>query len=573
MIGLATPASAQSTGIVGTITNAETGAPVGGAWVEAYDSSGYSTGGVNAEEDGTYDLYWLEPGEAYRLHVYAYDHIAQWAFGKDSLGTADPVTAPGTASIALAPVKYGTVVGGFKTSAGAPIANATVELHEGYQNFRRSAVTDAAGAFRMTRVVPGTYTLKFIQPSGLSQWAYGQVNFADASQITVGDGETAVWETALPTGNLDITVTDAKTSAPLAGACVSTRGGPQFVFACTGADGRAAFRTISVGTYSFSISPPAGYLYGGVDDVVVRADATTSAATTLTPEAKLEFTMRDAATAAPVAGACVVLVNEEGRGVVHDHTNCADSQGVVRVGGYPAGRFRAFVKTTDGVHGAQWVGAHGGTGNVDKATWIEAVAGATASVPVRLDGAGAISGTVTAQADGRPVSDICATVTPAAAWRTQWFTPACTYTEGRYTISGLGPYDWRVQFPDYSGKYAWTWSGGAADRLEAAEIAVRVGETATVDAALPAAGRVTGKLIGATRPAPYITVLAVDPRTGDYASPNGFARADGTYEVSGIGTRKVKLLYIASMSGTPAYSDTIKVNAGQTVTVDLPVPQ
>lgn len=573
LLGLATPASAEGSVIEGTITNAATGAPVAGAAIVAYDASGESWSDAYTDANGHYKLYWLEPGTAYRLQVHAYDHVSQWAFGKSTLDTADPVTAPGTASIALIPVPYGTVVGGFTTAAGVAVANAVVELYDLSQNQRGRTTTNAAGEFRIGRVTPGEYKIKFTQPSQLSQWAVRQTNFYAAKTITVSAvSETPVWETALPTGDLVVTVADSKTSAPLAGACVSTRSGPQHVFACTGADGRAVFDGISVGTYSFSVSPPAGYLYGSADDVVVNTDSTTTVTAPLTPEAKFEFTMRDARTADPVAGACVTLINENAKGVVHNTSTCSDNQGVVRIGGYWPGRFRAFVHATDGVHGAQWVGAHGGTGNVDKAVWVEAISGETARVPVRLDGAGSITGTVTAQADGRPVSEICATVTPAAAWRTQWYTAACTYTEGRYTISGLGPYDWRVQFPDYSGKFAWTWSGGATNRLEAAEIPVRVGETATVDAVLPATGRITGKVIGATIPLAYVTVLALDPRTGDYASPMGQVRADAEYVVSGLGTQRFKLLYIASRS-EPAYTDPIEVVAGTTVHADLRVPQ
>lgn len=139
------------------------------------------------------------------------------------------------------------------------------------------------------------------------------------------------------------------------------------------------------------------------------------------------------AVTAPVAGACVVVLDERAGGVVRQNPACADDQGRIRLDYYWPGRYRLFAYATDGVH-------------------------------VRLDRAGSISGVVTGAQAGAPVSGLCPSVTPVAP---DAFTPVnveCTGEDGRYTIRGLGPYRWRVQFPDYTGAHAWVWSGGAVGR-------------------------------------------------------------------------------------------------------------
>lgn len=48
--------------------------------------------------------------------------------------------------------------------------------------------------------------------------------------------------------------------------------------------------------------------------------------------------------------------------------------------------------------------------------------------------------------------------------------PACADELGRYTLRGLGPYAWPVEFTDFSGAHAWQWPGGASNRHEAERV-------------------------------------------------------------------------------------------------------
>lgn len=564
IIGLAVPANAASNGIEGFVTDARTGAPVSGAWIQAHDSSGAGIGGAGTDENGHYDISWLRPGE-YRLHVIATKYDEHWS---------DPVTSPGTASFALAPYEYGWIAGSFVRGPGQPVPDVRVELTDPNGNQRDQTATDASGGFRFPHVKTGEYKIRFFWPGSAEQWWPGQTDPYQAGIVTVtADQETVIDETALPTGDLEVTVTDSMSGAPVAGACVSSRDFLPAVTACADADGRARFDTIRARVYSFSISPPTGYLYGSMDDVLVRPNELGTASTTLVREAVFEVTFQDAATGAPVSDACVAVVDEAARGSVDPyHLWCSYGTGAIRIGMYWPGRYRLFAQPRDGVHGSQWVGAQGGTGNLERARWIELTPGVTAPVKIRLDRAGSITGTVTDAAAGTPVQGICPTVTPSNPWFTDPVGVTCTYTEGRYTISGLGPYEWRVQFPDLTGAYAWQWSGDKADRYAARPVAVTPGAVTTVDARLRPAGRVTGAVLGATIPYEYVSVHAINARTGDWTAPQGLVTLTGAYTLSGLNTQWIKITYSAT-SGDPLWHPRpVRVTEGHTTGLDLVVP-
>ncbi|HEV8560678.1 MAG TPA: hypothetical protein VGR06_30490 [Actinophytocola sp.] len=82
---------------------------------------------------------------------------------------------------------------------------------------------------------------------------------------------------------------------------------------------------------------------------------------------------------------------------------CSGPDGRVTITNMHTAPYQLYVFARDGVHGDQWVGRHGGTGSRFLARTVNATGGQTMSVPpIRLDGAGSISGTVVDQATGAP---------------------------------------------------------------------------------------------------------------------------------------------------------------------------
>jgi hypothetical protein len=97
----------------------------------------------------------------------------------------------------------------------------------------------------------------------------------------------------------------------------------------------------------------------------------------------------------------------------------------------------------------------------------------------------------------------------------------------------------------------------------------------TADAALPASGKISGKLTvpagGNVRSA---TIWVVDAATGDYAGVSPYINSDGSFTISGLNTQNVWLYYAYGGSGTTyTYPTTIATTAGSTVSgVSITVP-
>ncbi|MCF0093744.1 carboxypeptidase-like regulatory domain-containing protein [Micromonospora sp. MH99] len=235
--------------------------------------------------------------------------------------------------------------------------------------------------------------------------------------------------------------------------------------------------------------------------------------------------VRDAATGAAAPRACAALVPADaaalasvtlGEDQLGRYGGCADEQGILATDDVPPGEYRLLVRPYDTtVHGWQWVGRHGGTGQRERARVVRVRAGAVTTVPdVRLDRPGVVVGVVTDAATGTPVPRARVMVVPYVPDPKYDDHGPSTDDDGRYTITGLGPYDWPVQFA--AAGLATVWSGGAGSRQQARTVRVRAGRTATLDQALPAGTLVSGA-VRVDELLTYAQVLAFDATTGDLA--------------------------------------------------------
>ncbi|MDI5975933.1 carboxypeptidase regulatory-like domain-containing protein [Amycolatopsis magusensis] len=472
----------------------------------------------------------------------------------------------GLGTVPAAAAETGSISGSYVRGPGRPIASAGVRLDDRDNNEKAWVSTDAEGRYRFDDVPAGEYELRFRGPGAFDQYWPQQTDPYQAGVVTVTAGEeTVVDETAIPLGDVEVEVTDEVSREPLAGVSVFTLAGSNS--ATTDAEGVARFGPLRAATWEFGLSK-AGYQYDTIGETVVRAEETTRLTKALAKEAVLTVDFVDAATGAPVGDACVYIMAEHERSVSPQHMQCAYGTGKLRLTAWFPGRYRLFavagnMYAGDGVHGSQWVGANGGTGDLEQARWIELKSGETSDVRVRFDGVGAISGVVTGSDTGAPVSGLCPTIAPAHSSYHQPWGVTCTYTEGRYTISGLGPYDWRVQFPDMAGKYAWQWSGAKADRFAATPVRVTAGATTTLDARLEPAGKVTGRIHGATGPPYFLSVNAYNAATGDAAGPDGLVKSTAEYELSGFDTQQIRISFYATHH-IDWHPEPVSVVAGQT---------
>ena len=460
------------------------------------------------------------------------------------------VLAPAPAG-AQPPSFDGRVVGQF-TANGQPVPNVQVTLYDAVtRQYQGAATTDATGSYAVARLdVARTYRIEFVTPDFVRQWAHHRTSFETADAFAVAAGQdTVVDETALPTGTLVITAVDKVTGAPV----------PQFYSEAVGESGGRSGNTetgsltltnVLPGDYSVVVYPDDLHFSTNTTSTVV-ADRTTEVELRLDPAAALETTLVDAATNAPVADACIQPVAELDVLGLYLH-NCSGPDGRVRAGRLTGGSYRIFAKPADGVHGAQWVGANRGTGSRYLATVVEATPGqVTAVPPIRLDLAGSIAGTVTDAATGRPVPSMCAFPHATGTGAGPEPGPHCSDAQGHYTIGGLGPYHWPVEFVgDYTNEaYAWQWSGGRPNQLVAQPTRVRVGWTSTVDARLAAGATVRGRVLTADGTPATGHVEVVNALTGDPATVHAFTDENGYYELRSLAGQFVRIRF------TTAYPD------------------
>jgi hypothetical protein len=256
--------------------------------------------------------------------------------------------------------------------------------------------------------------------------------------------------------------------------------------------------------------------------------------------------VRDATTGAPVPRACAALVPVDaatlaavtiGEDQLGRYGGCADEQGVLVTGDVSPGKYRLLVRPYDAtVHGLQWVGRHGGTGQRERAQVVHVRAGMVTNAPaVRLDPPGTVVGVVTNAATGAPVPYALVMVVPYVPHPKYGDHGPMTDEDGRYTITGLGPYHWPVQFA--ANGFATVWSGGVGTREQARTVRVRAQQTATLDQALPAGTPLTGA-VRVDELLTYAQVLAFDAATGDLA---GVADAGDTYSLRLLPGQRVKL--------------------------------
>lgn len=279
----------------------------------------------------------------------------------------------------------------------------------------------------------------------------------------------------------------------------------------------------------------------------------------------------DAVTGDPVDGACVTLADPV-RTDVGWSGRCGSRVELRNL--FADEEFRLFVAPYDGVHGAQWVSTTGaGTGDPAAARVFRPAAGEHVQVTVKLDGGGTVTGVIKDAATGAGVGSVCPTPTGPSLFYGPGTNSYCTHDDGQYSITMLGPYEWKLAFPAYGGKHAWAWSGDAPNRATATPVRVVAGQTTTLDVALAATGTISGTVtVPAGQCLTCVTIQAVDASTGDFAGVSPWIRAGGTFTMTGLNSQDIQLYYSVG-DRLVAYPTQLRTRAGAAVTdVAITVP-
>ena len=575
----ATAVPAAAAGLAqGKVISRFTGEPVPGACVTLYDNAHTEVARTCADAGGLYAFDDSVSTGPYRAVATADGYADTW-YGYYSGTDARDFESAGELSfygqqqvLGLRPPGVGTISGQL-TDRGAPVPDWRVEYVDVDGNHwgNRTVTTDAEGRYSFPNLWSGHYKLKFTDFAN-TQYYHQKDSLTDADAFVVaGTGVTVVDEELILPGTVEVTLTDEVTGAPVRTFCAFAPGAGGGERPCT-TDGLLRLE-LPRGRYSLAVDAGPEYFGTDIDNVVVTSGQTTPVTGTVKPALAVHTTVRDAATGAPVAGTCVqaVAATAPGIGTWDTSDGCSDENGEITVGPLTPGDYRLLVTPGDSTHGMQWLGTTGGTGDQQRARRVTGTPGRLTELgDIRLDKAGTVAGTVRDRNTGAPVAGVC--VFPYA---TNWaYGDFCTDQNGRYAITGLGPYNWPLEFTDTGDTYGWRWSGDQPNRLRATKIAVRAGRTTTADERLLPAATVTGEVTVDGADFSIVDVAVYDAESGDYAAPSTAGIPEFTF--GNLGARSVKISYRDADTGATAwYLDAtsqatalpVRVQPGQTTTI------
>ncbi|BCJ71595.1 hypothetical protein CS0771_11390 [Catellatospora sp. IY07-71] len=393
---------------------------------------------------------------------------------------------------------------------------------------------DEDGYYQIDEVFTGSYTVSFRDLEGtFEQWATGKLTEETANVFPVAaGGTTTVNDSLLPTGTVKIKAKDSTTGAAVKGFTAGVYNG------YGQAEGDTLTLTgIPVGTHPISLSA-AGYasVDGQVSATVGAGGQTVTVMVSLTRVRALTGTIVDRVTGAAVRDVCVIAVRATRFSLPDGCGDSTDENGNYRITYLPeSGPVKIFVAPyEEAVHGAQWVGATGGTGDQRQAVTVTPAAqGWTTGPAIRMDRRAPLKGTVTSET-GQPITWGSVGMYTPHPGLGGGFGDVQLDEDGKYATSFFGPYSWPLVFSAID--HAMQWSGGKPDRFSATPVKLTAGTPTTYDYNMKVGRRISGTI---TMPegAEDLTdhyLVAGDVTTNDYVAVTS-VRAGGRYTLRVLG--------------------------------------
>ncbi len=501
--------------ITGTVRSAETGQPLAGKVVQAYDTAGFLQATTNSDATGLYILGNVPNGN-YRLLAFDPDGVYATMFDANAESfettrvTAISGTLPVTRDFAL--VAGGSIAGAVRLANGAPVAGARVEAYNLSGTRRGFTMTGADGAFSLV-LPPGEYKLVAFDadPNHAFSFFRDARTFADATRVSVARAQASAVSFALPlAARVSGTIIESGSGLPLSAITV-------YAFTPSGAL-IASTTTGSNGAFTLSL-PPGDYRivaadlgrafapgFYGATRAFETATVLTLPAGGVQPNVQLALTrggtisgaVRDAAGNA-VRDVTVAAYNLDG--TLHT-TATSQLDGTYSLLVAP-GAYKLVAFDPDFAFATRFFG---GARDFASASTVGVAAGQNIhGFDFSLVAGGVVTGIVREGSQPRAGITVAA-YDPAGLL----VASALTNGEGRYVLA-LAPGEYRIVAFDQELRYAASYDRGANSFDETAPRNVNAGTTITADITLRRGVVITGEVLDAGgAPVSGVNVFALD---------------------------------------------------------------
>ncbi len=396
-----TPAVVQ-----GNVTASGTGTPIIGATVRITNAAGADIASVVTDANGFYAVGTLPPG-TYRVSVAASGY---------QLVNLPVTLAAGETRVlnaALSP-SPSTVAGVVSSTAGAPIAGATVDVLDNRANLIVSTTAGPDGSFLIDSLAPATNNRLRVSAPGFETIILG-------FQTTPGQTTTVNPLLSPLSGEIVGTVTDGENGGPLAEASIRVFNAEGLAIrtATSAADGSFAIPSLSPGSYTLVVTDE-GYAQRSISAIVTPGGTATVFVALLRLAGAIEGTVLDE-NGLPLADATVRIFSNN---IVVSRV-FTDENGHYLVPNLAAGNYLVSVRLNN--YGGQNLGAY-----------VEP--GQTTAVSFRLSLlSGTVSGTVVDADTGVPIPGALIAIQLNENGGGILLVRVIADSEGRYIANALHP--------------------------------------------------------------------------------------------------------------------------------------
>ncbi len=526
--------------IRGTIQDGER--PLRDMCVTAY-GGGTERGAVSGM-DGTYAVQ-VPPGE-YRVRAgdcWRGDYGTRWHPAASEESDAALVVAGSGEVVSGVDITLsaGSISGTVRDADGRPLAGICVRS----DRFSEETRTDGDGKYLLRVGGHGTFAVYW------NDCEHGVYSPAEQT-VTIEPGQALadVDVTMSRPATIEGTVTGA--GLPLRDVCVeaSLETGWAHGYGSTRADGRFSFTVPEAGTYVIRYTGCGGDLYEQVEKrITVALGKTHTADAALVHRPAITGTVRDSSQVG-LADICISASSNDGYGSGYGRTR---SDGTYSFRVERAAAYQLYFRDCNADRyepaNASVTVASAGSATVDKVLYR----------PTTLTGR-------IVDSNGQPIAEACVQANPGGS--------APTDATGQYTLRGLPPGSYRLQFTDCSspgGRYLPKWHEDARTFSTAKVVTLAPEQELSLrTTTLAKAGRVTGKVTDVTTGLPLAQACVnAHDRYGRHIS-SGVTTADGTYSVGGLATGYYRIQFDSCWSSdyTPQwYSNASSLSAARSLYV------